>query len=310
MSYVNLFKIKVGAIMKISDFVNNIPNVNLYRDGEFDYIDFANSKLASNVFTFIDNEKFIYLLSSSITCIICNNKIASLLPEKYGILVSDTPRLDLFLIHNYLSLNSNLYKRSDTENAIGYNCKISDRASIGDKNIIIGDNVIIEENVIIRENVLIGDNSIIRAGAVVGGEGFQFNKQGETFFINHSGGVYIGKNVELQYNTCIDKALFPWDNTKIGDESKLDNLIHVGHAAKIGSNCLIAANASIGGSTIIGDNCWVGVGATISNNLLIGDNASIKLGAVVTTNIDSDMSVSGNFAIEHNKFINFIKSIR
>jgi len=66
----------------------------------------------------------------------------------------------------------------------------------------------------------------------------------------------------------------------------------------------------IGGSTIIEDDVWVGPNASISDNLFIGDSANISLGAVVTKNVARGMTVSGNFAIEHSKFIDFIKSIR
>lgn len=295
--------------MKLSDFVNKISNVKIYRDGEFDNLDFANSKLKTRILTFIDEERYISTLSDGVTCIICNDKIAKILPVKYAIYLSDNPRLEFYLIHNYLSRNSNLYKKHYFQTIIGENCIISNKDNISNKNVVIGSNVNIEENSIIRENVCIGDNTIIRAGVVIGGEGFQFNKEGRTIFIEHSGGVKIGKNVEVQYNTCIDKAMFPWDNTIICDETKIDNLVYVAHGVKIGKRCLIAANASICGSTVIGDDCWVGVSATISNGLIIGNNVSIKIGSVVTRNIEDGVSVSGNFAIEHSKFIEFIKSI-
>lgn len=296
--------------MKLSDFANKILDVNIYKDGEFDNLDFANSKLQNRILTFIDDEKYISTLSEYVTCIICNDRIAKILPEKYGICLCENPRLNFYLIHNYLSRNYNLYKKPDFKTIIGMNCIISNKDNISNKNVIVGNNVKIEEHVIIRENVHILDNAIIRAGAIIGGEGFQFNKEGKTIFVEHSGGVKIGKDVEVQYNTCVDKAMFPWDNTIIGDETKIDNLVHVGHGAKIGERCLIAANALIGGSTIVGNDCWIGVSATLSNGLVIGNNVSIKIGSVVTKNIADGISVSGNFAIEHGKFIKFIKSIR
>ncbi|EKQ57009.1 MULTISPECIES: UDP-3-O-(3-hydroxymyristoyl)glucosamine N-acyltransferase [unclassified Clostridium] len=295
--------------MKLSDFVSKISDIYIYRDGEFNALDFANSRLNNKILTFIDDERYINRLSEYITCIICNSKIAKILPEKYGICLSNNPRLDFYLTHNYLNKNSSSYMMQEFKTSIGENCKINNRSSISSKNVVIGNNVTIEEQVIIRENVKILDNSIIRAGAIIGGEGFQFNKVGKTIFIEHGGGVIIGKDVEVQYNTCIDKAIFPWDNTIIGNETKIDNLVHVGHAAKIGERCLVAANALIGGSTVIGNDCWIGVSATISNGLIIGNNTSIKIGAVVTKNVPDGISVSGNFAIEHNKFIKFVKSI-
>jgi UDP-3-O-[3-hydroxymyristoyl] glucosamine N-acyltransferase len=296
--------------MKLSDLVDKIKDIRLYKDGEFDYLDFSNSKLNSKVLTFIEDERYIKNISNSITCIICKNENAKLLSGKYGILLSENPRLDFYLIHNFLSLNFKESNKKNFKTKIGKSCKISNKAIIGEKNTIIGNNVIIEDNTVIKNNVNIGNNCIIRSGSIIGGEGFQFNKGKKRFFIEHCGGVTIGDNVEIQYNSCIDRALFLWDKTKVGDETKIDNLVHVEHAVKIGSNCLIAGNSCIGGSTTIGNNCWIGLSATISNGLVIGNNCRINIGAVVTKNINDNQSVSGNFAIEHSKFIDFIKKIR
>lgn len=296
--------------MKLSDLVDKIKNIKLYKDGEFDYLDFSNSKLNSKVFTFIEDEKYIKNISSSITCIICKSEDIKLFSDKYGIVLFPNPRLGFYLIHNFLSLNSRLYTKKEFKTQIGKKCKISNKAIIGESNIIIGNNVVIEENVLIKNSVKIGNNCIIRSGSIIGGEGFQFNKGKKQFFIEHCGGIVIGDDVEIQYNTCVDRALFPWDNTKIGNKTKLDNLIYVAHSVKIGSDCLIAANSSIGGSTEIGNNCWIGIGATISNGLVIGNNCRVNIGAVATKNISNNGNVSGNFAIKHLKFINFIKKIR
>lgn len=296
--------------MKLCDISDSLKDIKIYRDSEFVCLDFINSEKNEKVLTFVENEEYLKELSKSVSCIICTEKIAKFCSGKYGVIISEKPRVTFYLIHNYLSLNSKFYNREIQKTSIGTNCKISDKAVISKENVFIGNNVIIEEFVVIRENVHIGNNSIIRAGSKIGGEGFQFNKQGETFYIEHRGGVIIEDKVEIQYNSCVDKAVFPWDNTIIMSNTKIDNLIHIGHAVKVGHNSLIAANVSVGGSTMIGDNCWIGVGATISNGLIIGNNASVNIGAVVTKNILDGSSVSGNFAIDHSKFIDFIKKIR
>lgn len=128
--------------------------------------------------------------------------------------------------------------------------------------------------------------------------------------VNHCGGVIIGNNVEVQYNSCIDKALYTWDNTIIGDYTKLDNMVHLEHGVKIGERNLIASRVTIGGRTEIGNDSWIGLGAVISNGLIIGNEVSISLGAVVTKKMKDKERVSGNFAIDHNKYIDFIKNIR
>ena len=113
--------------------------------------------------------------------------------------------------------------------------------------------------------------------------------------------------MEIQYNTCVDRAVYPWDNTMIGDFCKIDNLVHVAHAVKIKENVMVVAQSGIGGRVEIEPNTWVGFGATISNGLKIGESARANIGAVVTKNIDAGNSVSGNFAIKHERFLENLK---
>lgn len=292
--------------MKLSDLTKNIEEVEVFRDSEFDCVDFLNSSLNKKILTFIENEEYILSLSKNISCIICNKEMRDRIPKDYGIIVSKNPRSTFYTIHNFISEIPRLNKKTQ----IGENCTISEDARIASNNVNIGKNVIIEDFVVIRENVYIGDNTIIRSGAKIGGEGFQFNKDEKRFFIKHIGGVIIGNNVEIQYNTCIDKAVFQYDNTIIGDNTKIDNLVHVGHGVKIGKNCLITAGVTIAGSTVIENDCWIGVGANISNSIKIKNQARVNIGAVVTKNVKEKNAVTGNFAIDHSKFIEFIKSIR
>jgi len=97
---------------------------------------------------------------------------------------------------------------------------------------------------------------------------------------------------------------------QVASEVTTDNLVHIAHGAAIGSKTRIAANAMIAGSVTIGENVWIGPSASISNGIIIGNNAEITLGAVVTKNVPENGHVSGNFAIDHHKFLEFIKKIR
>lgn len=296
--------------MLLSEVVNLIDNVELLNEGSFSSLGLAVSKCDEDLLSFIESEKYTKGLGKNIKCLITTRELGEKLKDSYGILISENPRMDYFKLHNKLSTMED-YKRKDFDTVIGENCEISNLASISKKNVKIGNNVKIEEFVVIRENTLIGDNSIIRAGVVIGGEGYEYKRvDGIIMNVNHCGGVIIGNNVEIQYNACIDKALYSWDNTIIGDYSKLDNLVHIEHGVKIGKRCLIASRTTFGGRTVIGDDSWVGLGAIISNGLTLGNKVSISLGSVVTKNLDDGTKVSGNFAIKHDKFIDFIKSIR
>jgi UDP-3-O-[3-hydroxymyristoyl] glucosamine N-acyltransferase len=173
----------------------------------------------------------------------------------------------------------------------------------------IADNVIIEPNVTILPDVTIGKNCIIRAGAVLGSEGFEHKRTKFGILpVFHDGKVIVGDDVEIGANTCVDKG-FAWRNTSIGNQTKIDNLVHIGHGAQVGEKCLITACSQIGASDI-GDNVWVGPNANILSQHSIGNSAVITVGAVVTTDVAPGKRVTGNFAIDHQKFIKFIKQIR
>ena len=263
-----------------------------------------------DVCTFVDNEYYLEKLSDNIQMVLIGEDLLDTLKQyrkSYGICVVENPRLTYFRIHNYL-VNDISYRRTDFKTRIGTNCNISSQAVIADKNVIIGNNVTIEEFAVIRENTVINDNSIIRAGCKIAGEGFEFkNTSEEVFHVSHIGGVIIGESVEIQYNTCIDKAIYPWDNTVIGDHVKIDNLVHIGHAVKVDSRTMIVANSGIGGRVSIGEDVWIGFGATIRNGIHIGDRARTNMGSVVTRNVGTEEAVTGNFAIPHKDFIANLK---
>ena len=227
----------------------------------------------------------------------------------YGVIATEYPRAVFFSLHNYLTKIDG-YRREAHPTIIGENCNISKMAYIADMNVTIGNNVTIEEFVSIKENTVIGDNSVIRAGTVIGGTGFEFKKNGEgteSFLVEHVGGVKIGKNVEIQHNVCLDKAIYPWDNTIVDDYSSIDNLVYIAHGVKIGKLSLVASGATIGGRCNIGDNVWIGLGAVIRNGIDLGPGSRANMGAVVTKSVGEGEAVSGNFAINHDKLVRELK---
>lgn len=279
---------------------------------EFNSLGLAGYNKGDRVCTFIENEKYIKELTNNIGVVLTTQDIAEKMEindANFGVCIVEKPKITYFLIHNYLT-SLEEYVGTSRATYIGENCKISDTAVISPNNVKIGDNVLIEDFVVIKENTIIGDNSIIRAGCKIGGEGFEFKvNDSATFGVKHVGGVVIGKNVEIQYNSCIDKAIYPWDDTIIGDFTKIDNLVHIGHAVKIGKRSMIVANSGIGGRVMIGDDAWIGFGAIIRNGITIGNKARINMGSVVTKSVDNNTHVSGNFAIEHDKYIKHVKEI-
>lgn len=301
--------------MLLSDVLKEMgcEEFEIKKEKEIDILALTAMDINKKTCTFLDNIKYIGDLKENVTMLLTSYELAREAEKsgyEGGFCIVPQPRLVFFKIHNYLR-NHPDYARKEFETQIGLGCSISPLASISSKNVVIGDNVTIEEFVVIRDNTVIGDNTIIRAGAKIGGQGFEFKREeGSIFAVEHLGGVVIGNHVEIQYNACIDKAVYPWDNTILGDYVKIDNLVHIGHAVKVKERAMIVAQSGIGGRTVIENDTWIGFGVTISNGLQIGEGARANIGAVVTKNVSDEGSVTGNFAIAHEKFIENLKKNR
>lgn len=257
---------------------------------------------------FIDGEAYLPSIKPNVTMVLTTQALSErLLNMGVGVCVTEQPRLLFFQIHNYLSSQSD-YARPAFTTSVGQNCQISPMSCISSENVRIGDRVVIEEFVTVRANTVIGDDVIIRAGSRIGGVGFEFKREADGLLpVEHAGGVVIDNKVEIRENVCIDRAIYPWDDTIIGQSTKIDNLVYIAHAVKIGKNVLIVANSSIGGRTEIGDNCWVGLSATVTNATTMGNYSRANIGSVVTKPVPQGSSVSGNFAIDHARFLEDLK---
>ena len=189
---------------------------------------------------------------------------------------------------------------------LGKNVKIGKNSTIGhnsiiESNVIIGNNCNIGSNVIIKKTV-IGNNVSILDGSIIGKKGFGFfpNKN-KNIRYPHIGIVIIGNNVEVGSNNTIDRGSL--SNTIIGDNSFLDNQVHIAHNVKIGKNCIITAQVGFAGSSTIGNNVMIGGQAGVSGHLKIGNNVKIGGGSGVIKNIPDNTKVMGYPAKDIKKFI-------
>lgn len=283
----------------------------IFKEREFETLALVGELLEKKFCTFIDDEKYIKNISPSVAMVITTEKIKSVLEKdrEIGFCIVDHPRLLYFKLHNFLS-NDKRYIREDFDTKIGEGCTISSLSSIAKKNVVIGKNVRVEEFVVIREGTVVGDGSILYAGSVIGGCGFEVKREDEHLLpVKHLGGVVIGKEVEIRHNSVIDRAVYPWDDTVIGDYSKIDSLVEIAHGVKIGKAVMVIATAAIFGRTVIHDKCRIGPGAVIRNAIDIGSKANVNLGSVVTKNIEEAESVTGNFAVEHGIYMKIFKDL-
>jgi UDP-3-O-[3-hydroxymyristoyl] glucosamine N-acyltransferase len=143
------------------------------------------------------------------------------------------------------------------------------------------------------ENVFF-DPIEIHPTAVIGKDGFGWVRDGNgnLFKMPHAGNVLIMKNVVIGAQTCIDRAVK--GSTFIDEGTKIDNLVHIAHGAKVGKHCIIVAGAVVGGSCEIGDFSYIGMGALIKNKIKVGKNCVVGMGAVVTKDVPDGWTVIGN----------------
>lgn len=210
---------------------------------------------------------------------------------------------------------------------IGDNCRILSHSSIAE-NAVIGDNALIYEGVRIRARVRIGNDFIAQSNAVIGGDGFSFvspeagaieqarslssqiTTPTEATFarINSLGTVVIGDNVEIGSNTTIDRGTIA--NTTIGDGTKLDNLVQVGHNVQIGQHCLLCGMVGIAGSVTLKDRVVLAGNVVVADQVVMGENTVATMSATVLSNVPANRVVMGYPAVKMDTNVESYKAIR
>ena len=209
-----------------------------------------------------------------------------------------TENIEKTLFHETVKHGQNILLGKNVK--IGANCLIGHN-SIIESNVVIGDNCSIGSNVIIR-NTLIKNNVSILDNCVIGKKGFGFfpNNSGNIRY-PHIGIVIIEDNCEIGCGSTIDRGSL--SNTVIGQNTFLDNQVHIAHNNKIGKNCIIAGQVGFAGSSTLGNNVIIGGQAGISGHLKIGNNVQIAGGSGVIKNIPDNSKVMGYPAKNLKEFI-------
>ena len=273
--------------------------------------------------TFLDNIDYInFAKSTKASACITTEKLKLYLPKSCIPLIVTNVLFDLCKITKKFYPNADLdepdtsLRKSKTSNHLkvkfGNNVLLGKKCIIG-KNTIIGSNTIIEQNVkigsncvigsqVVIRNSLIGNNVVIQDGSKIGLKGFGFIPlKGKNLRFPHIGKVMIKDNAEIGANCTIDRGSI--NDTVIGENTFLDNQVHVAHNMKIGNNCMIAGQVGFAGSSIIGDSVSIGGQAGVSGHLKIGNNVKIGGGSGVVKNIEDGTVVMGYPAVPLKDFI-------
>jgi UDP-3-O-[3-hydroxymyristoyl] glucosamine N-acyltransferase len=147
---------------------------------------------------------------------------------------------------------------------------------------------------VIRENCILGDHVTLENGAIIGGDGFGFakNEAGHWEKIPQSGPVRLGNRVDVQSNACIDRATV--GATEIGDGTKVDNLVQIGHGSRVGENTLLCAQTGLAGSSVVGNNVILAGQTGVAGHCAVGDGVILTAQSAVSHDVPPGKMISGS----------------
>ena len=208
-----------------------------------------------------------------------------------------------------------------TNISIGAYVVIGDQVRIGDNVTIyphcmiydqatIGTDVTLHSHVVIREGVQIGDRVILQNHAVIGADGFGFVPctDGTFYKIRQAGTVVLANDVEIQSLTAVDRGTI--GVTKIGQGTKIDNLVQVGHGCDIGQHTLLCGQVGLAGSTKVGNHVVMAGQAGATGHLSIGDRTTVAARSAILQSVNPDQNVSGYPAINHQQWLRIVTELK
>ncbi|RZJ72707.1 UDP-3-O-(3-hydroxymyristoyl)glucosamine N-acyltransferase [Flavobacterium sp.] len=256
---------------------------------------------------FVDHPKYYdKALQSAATVILINKKVDC--PDGKALLVSDDPFRDFNKLTRHFRPFVPASVAISESARIGEGTVIQPNVFIG-HNVSIGKNCVIYANVSIYDNAVIGDNVTIHSGTVLGADAFYYKKRPEGFDKLLSGGrVVIKDNVCLGALCTIDKGVS--GDTTIGDGTKIDNQVHVGHDTVIGKKCLIAAQTGIAGCVIIEDEVTIWGQVGIRSGITIESKAEIFAQSGISKTLEGGKQYWGTPAQEAREAMKQLAGIR
>jgi UDP-3-O-[3-hydroxymyristoyl] glucosamine N-acyltransferase len=163
---------------------------------------------------------------------------------------------------------------------------------------------------VVREFCRIGDRVILQNGVIIGGDGLGYakNADGTWYKMLQSGPAVLEDDVEVQANACVDRATV--GETRIGRGTKIDDLVLVGHASKVGGNSMLCGQVGLAGSTRIGENCILAGQVGTAGHLTIGDGAVITAQSGVPNDVPERALYSGYPAVENREWLRMMAALR
>ena len=263
--------------------------------------------VASGDIVFVDHPKYYdKALASKATIILINKEVSC--PVGKSLLISDDPFRDFNKLTNHFNPFIAATATISISAIIGDNTVLQPNVFVGN-NVKIGNDCIIHSNVCIYDNAIIGNNVTIHSGTILGADAFYYKNRPEKFDKLLSGGnVVIEDQVDIGALCTIDKGVTA--STTIGEGSKIDNQVHIGHDTVIGKRCLIASQVGISGCVIIEDFVTIWGQAGVTSGVTIGEKAVISAQSGVSKSLEGHKSYFGTPADDFRKKYKEIAAIR
>lgn len=269
--------------------------------------------------TFIGNRKYLRLWEKSKACAAIVSENLELEPGENRALIkvknadlAMAQLLEQFIpdspdfehdIHPAANIHSSVLIGKGTR--IGAGCYIGKEVKIGNNVTIypnvtildsceIGDGTVIWSGAVIRERCIVGRYCILHPNVTIGADGFGYRPSPDgrgLIKIPHIGNVIIGNGVEIGANSCVDRGKF--SSTVLGDGTKIDNLVQIGHNCKLGRSCLMAGNSGLAGSVTLGDGVIIAGGASISDHVTLGNGVIVGGDSGVMNDVPDGKTVLG-----------------
>lgn len=244
-----------------------------------------------------------------VAAVITTRDIAGGLDARFAVAIAERPDAAHAELHARLAELREAELRS-RPNRIDASAVIDHSARVADHGVEIGARVRIGPFVTIAPGVAVENDCVLHPGVSLGVPGFNTGMiGGRQRIIPQLGGVRLKPYVELLANVCVARALFGGETT-LGEETVADNLVYIAHDVQIGRRVQICALVNILGRVEIGDEAYIGPSSVIVNGARIGEKAKVSIGAVVTRDVPAGATVSGNFAIPHDRFLTHLRSVR
>lgn len=240
---------------------------------------------------FVDHPKYYdKALQSAASVVLINKRVAC--PEGKALLISDDPFRDFNVLTRFFRPFEKAQGPISVSANIGEGTVVQPNVFIGN-HVTIGKNCVIHANAVLYDHCVLGDNITVHSGAVLGADAFYYKNRPEGFDQLRSGGrVVIHDKVDIGAGCTIDRGVT--GDTVIGEGSKLDNQVHVGHDCRIGKKCLIAAQTGIAGCVIIEDEVTIWGQVGISSTVTIGKKAVLLAQTGVTKSLPGGKTYFGS----------------